>query len=41
MKIEIDLLDIMRKLRRGGRREQVFISKRAYNRKRDKKRWEK
>jgi len=40
MKIRIDLLKIIRKIRHKGRREQVFISKRTYDRQRDKKKWE-
>ncbi|UCG93967.1 MAG: hypothetical protein JSW13_05915, partial [Candidatus Aerophobus sp.] len=41
LKIRIDLLKIMRKIRHKGRREQVFTSKRTYGRQRDKKKWEK
>jgi len=41
LKIKIDLLKIMRRIRRKGRREQVFASKRTYDRGRDKKKWEK
>ncbi|MFQ5836000.1 MAG: hypothetical protein ACE5HR_08800 [bacterium] len=40
MKIRIDLLKIIRKIRRKGRREQVFASKTTYDRQRDKKKWE-
>jgi len=41
LKIRIDLLKIMRKIRHKGRREQVFTSRRTYGRQRDKKKWEK
>jgi len=41
LKIRIDLLKIMRKIRHKGRREQVFTSRRTYDRQREKKKWEK
>lgn len=40
MKIKIDWLEIFRKIRRGGRPGQVFKDKKKYDRKRDKKQWE-
>lgn len=41
LKIRIDLLKIIRKIRGKSRIEQVFASKRTYDRQRDKKKWEK